>query len=237
MTNGSRAAGERAVGDERVLGTYVYCVGAAELPEALGPIGLDAAEVTTVCAGPLAAVVSAAWLATGAAGPLPTRAHLLAHDFAIAAAARQHTVLPVAFGTVFRSTADVRAMLRSGREAIQRVLAEIGARVEVSVQALCTQRNPEAARAAAEQAYDTLAGLADAARPLAPIGDRMMLHAAFLVPRARAAAFLDAARGCGDADGAPLALRVSSPRAPFHFARVTLRAVDAVDTADARAAS
>ena len=212
-----------------MTGTYVYCVGAADLPAALGPIGLDAEEVTSVHEGTLAALVSRAPPGMSATGPLPTRAHLLAHDFTIAAAARQHAVLPVAFGTVFRTTGDVRAMLGAAREAIERVLAELGDRVEVSVQALCTQRNPEAARAAAEHAYTSLSTLADAARPLAPVGDRMMLHAVFLVPRERSAAFVAAAQACGDGEGAPLALRLSSPRAPFHFARVTLRVADAVD--------
>ena len=204
--------------------TYVYCVGAAGLPDAWGHIGLDEAEVTTLREGDLAAVVSAAPPGFSDGVPLPTRAHLLAHDFAIAAASRVQTVLPVVFGTVLRTPADVSALLRAGAAEIGRVLAALGDRVEVSVQALCTQRNPEAARSAAEHAYATLAALADAARPLAPIGDRMMLHAAFLVPRDRAQAFGAAAHACGGNDGAPLALRVAAPRAPFHFARVTLRA-------------
>ena len=222
--SGAGENGADAIAPTAAGGTYVYCVGAADLPAALGPIGLDAAEVTTLCEGGLAAVVSAAPAGFGEGAPLPTRAHLLAHDFTIAAASRGQTVLPVAFGTVFRTHADVRAMLRAAGQGIARVLAELGDRVEVSVQALCTQRNPHAARSAAEHVYATLAALADAARPLAPIGDRMMLHAAFLVPRGRAEAFVAAARASGGNDGAPLALRVAALRAPFHFARVTLRA-------------
>ena len=53
---------------------------------------------------------------------------------------------------------------------------------------------------------------------------RGLLDDAVLVPRGRAEAFVAAARASGGNDGAPLALRVAAPRAPFHFARVTLRA-------------
>jgi hypothetical protein len=206
-----------------VSGVYVYCIGGAELPELVGHVGLGGALVRAVREDAITALTSEAPADVAAQGPLPTRAHLLAHDFAIAAVARHHGVLPVAFGTVLRTAGDVRALLRAVAEPATRLLAELGDRVEVGVQALCTRRNPSAARAAAEAAYETLSALADAARPLAPIGDRMMLHAAFLVPRARVGALAEAARACCAADGAPLALRVTPPRAPFHFARLALR--------------
>lgn len=115
-------------------GQYVYCV--IRSPRALdvGPIGIDAQvpEVSTVEYDGLAAVVSEVRQV-----PLDsTREYLLAHERVNEAVMRDHTVLPMSFGTVFRTRDDIVQLLRSARPAFTDVLARMADKVEFGLKVL-----------------------------------------------------------------------------------------------------
>lgn len=126
MTDAARADtgdGER--------GTYVYCIIRESLPREFGPIGIGerATRVHTVHHGELAAVVSDAPLAMQEV----TREHVLAHELVTETVLRAHTVVPLSFGTVFRSEDDVRALLRAADGALREVLEKVEGRCELGI--------------------------------------------------------------------------------------------------------
>jgi hypothetical protein len=112
----------------RGAGQYVYCIIRSAEPIAYGPIGLgsDPADVYTIARGDLAAVVSDA--------PLevldPTRDNVLAHQRVNETVMKRHTVLPMSFGTVFKTHDDVVELLRSASDAFSDVLNKMEAKLE-----------------------------------------------------------------------------------------------------------
>ena len=112
----------------RATGKYVYCIIRAGNQSMYGPIGLgaDPADVYTIARGDLAAVVSDA--------PLevldPTRDNVLAHQRVNETVMKQHTVLPMSFGTVFKTHDDVVELLRSASDAFSDVLNKMEAKLE-----------------------------------------------------------------------------------------------------------
>src|SRR5262249_41265757 len=95
----------------RPEGTYVYgVIGGLRLEDAIkSSLGTVETDVYTVDYADIAAVVSLT--------PVfifdPTREHALAHEHVLEAVMRKHTIVPMSFGTVFRTDDDVRAVLRS----------------------------------------------------------------------------------------------------------------------------
>src|SRR5262249_31038118 len=91
------------------FGKYVYCVIESSRPLCFGPIGLGTApsEVYTVAYDRLAAVVS------DAPPEILTRENVLAHERVNQAVMREHPLIPMSFGTVFRTREDVIELLRS----------------------------------------------------------------------------------------------------------------------------
>lgn len=92
-------------------------------------IGEGEREVYTVHEAGLAAVVSETPLRRYE----PTQENLLAHETVNEAVIREHTMLPMSFGTIFRSEADVAAMLRTTAPAFREALAEVRGKVELGL--------------------------------------------------------------------------------------------------------
>ena len=113
---------------QKATGKYVYCIIRAGNQSTYGPIGLGAepADVYTIARGDLAAVVSDA--------PLevldPTRDNVLAHQRVNETVMKQDTVLPMSFGTVFKTHDDVVELLRSASDAFSDVLNKMEAKLE-----------------------------------------------------------------------------------------------------------
>ncbi len=101
---------------------YVYGVIRARQPVQVGATGLDQRwPVHTVHHEDLAAVVSDVPLGSLEA----TRGNLLAHERVNAEVLREHTVIPMSFGTVFRTDDDVVELLRSGHDTFADVLDQM----------------------------------------------------------------------------------------------------------------
>jgi hypothetical protein len=101
-------------------GKYVYCVIEAQEPLRFGPIGIgaDPSDVYTVHFKNLAAVVSDAPLEVLDS----TRENVLAHERVNETVMREHTVIPMSFGTIFKTREDIVELLRSAAEAFGDVL-------------------------------------------------------------------------------------------------------------------
>src|SRR3954465_7840203 len=91
-------------------GKYVYCIIESEPTRAFGRIGIGGRqdEIYTIHHGDLAAVVSD----TPVVVYDPTRENVLAHERVNEAVMREFTVIPMSFGTVFRTEEDVVEFLK-----------------------------------------------------------------------------------------------------------------------------
>jgi hypothetical protein len=115
-------------------GRYVYCIIRATQPVKFGPIGMDEQfpEVYTINFRDMAAVVSDVPIA-----PLDsTRENVLAHERVNEIVMRDHTVIPMSFGTIFKTREDIGELLRSAYDAFADVLAKMQDKLEFGLKVL-----------------------------------------------------------------------------------------------------
>src|SRR5207247_8797232 len=105
----ARPAAEPIAGGSR--GKSVYCIIESGDPLRFGPIGIgaDPSDVYSVHYKNLAAVVSDAPLEVLDS----TRENVLAHERVNETVMREHTVLPLSFGTIFQTREQIVELLRS----------------------------------------------------------------------------------------------------------------------------
>src|SRR5438105_8977192 len=114
-------------------GKYVYCIIRNDRSREFGEIGIgSAARVYTVNYSDLAAVVSDTPIVIYD----PTRENVLAHEFVNETVMREFTVIPMSFGTAFRSEEDVGELLRSTYQAFSDVLDKMQDKIEFELQVL-----------------------------------------------------------------------------------------------------
>src|SRR5687768_6074275 len=120
-----------ASGDE---GKYVYCIIKSAEERDFGPIGIGEGgnPVYTVHHKDLAAVVSDT--------PIriydPTRENVLAHELVNETVMREYTVIPMSFGTIFRTKDDIIELLKSTYRAFDDVLEKMRDKIEFGLKVL-----------------------------------------------------------------------------------------------------
>jgi len=242
-------------------GKYVYCIIESSEPLRFGPIGIGAepSEVYSVHFKTLAAVVSDA--------PLEmldsTRENVLAHERVNEAVMREHTVIPMSFGTIFKTREDIVELLRSAAEAFGDVLNKMQNKLEFGLKVLWDrdqairevesvdedisrlkkeisgQKGPtyfarmqygrliDSALQAQSERYvadvlEQLRGVSVASRINKPIGDKMIMNAAFLISRDQETAF-DAKVKSIAARFDKLTFKYTGPWPPYNFVNIRLK--------------
>jgi hypothetical protein len=193
----------------------------------------------------------------------PTRENVLAHERVNETVMRDHTVIPMSFGTVFRTTEDTIELLRSAYGAFRDVLEKMENKVEFGVkvlwephevirdlekedenlrrlsQEISSQRGStyfarmqygrlvdsllqERSALVVEEVFEALRGVSLASRTNKPIGEKMILNAAFLVDRQREAEFDAAVKAIG-VRHPTLNIRYTGPWPPYNFVNIRLR--------------
>src|SRR5690606_26591168 len=115
-------------------GKYVYCVVKTPESREFGPIGIGEGgnRVYTVHYQDLAAVVSDT--------PIkiydPTRENVLAHELVNETVMREFTVIPMSFGTIFRTKQDIVELLKSTYHAFDDVLHKMKDKIEFGLKVL-----------------------------------------------------------------------------------------------------
>src|SRR5437762_2274292 len=114
-------------------GKYVYCIIRNDRSREFGEIGIgSASRVYTVNHKDLGAVVSDT--------PIriydPTRENVLAHEFVNETVMRDHTVIPMSFGTIFRTGDDIVELLKSTYRALEDVLQKMKDKIEFGLKVL-----------------------------------------------------------------------------------------------------
>lgn len=128
--NASKAQGAEAAPEG---GKYVYCIIRCDRAQEFGEIGIGSAQrVYTVHYRDLASVVSDTPIVIYD----PTRENVLAHEFVNETVMREFTVIPMSFGTVFRSEDDVSELLRSTYQALNDVLDKMQDKIEFGLKIL-----------------------------------------------------------------------------------------------------
>src|SRR5215813_3646440 len=114
-------------------GKYVYCIVRSDRQRDFGSIGIGGGQrVFTVAFQDLAAVVSDTPIVIYD----PTRDNVLAHEFVNETVMKEFTVIPMSFGTVFRSEDDVSELLRSTYQAFNDVLDKMRDKIEFGLKIL-----------------------------------------------------------------------------------------------------
>src|SRR5437764_13898124 len=114
-------------------GKYVYCIVRSDRQRDFGAIGIGGGQrVFTVAFNDLAAVVSDTPIVIYD----PTRENVLAHEFVNETVMKEFTVIPMSFGTVFRSEEDVTELLRSTYQAFSDVLDKMQDKIEFGLKVL-----------------------------------------------------------------------------------------------------
>src|SRR5215831_20228346 len=244
-------------------GLYVYGVIESRNPVSFGKssIGGVSEDVFTVHHGDVAAVVSKT--------PVfifdPTRENALAHEHVIETVMKANTIIPMSFGTVFRTDDDIREVLKSIHSSLKDVLKQMAGKVEFGLKVTwdrdrvveeLKRENEEIHRfqheltrkhlqstyfarmqlgrmidkALSERAadvvreiYDTLRSVCVASRDNKPIGDKMIMNAAFLIQKDREAEFDEAVNRIAQKFGDRLNFKYTGPWPPYNFVNIRLK--------------
>jgi hypothetical protein len=260
LVRGGRA-GAVDPGSATSRGKYVYCI--IEAPDALrfGAIGIgtDPSDVYTVHYKNLAAVVSDAPLEVLDS----TRENVLAHERVNETVMREHTVIPMSFGTIFKTREDIVELLRSAAEAFGDVLNKMQNKLEFGLKVLWDrdqavreveaddedisrlkkeisgQKGPtyfarmqygrlvDSALQQRSERYvadilDQLRDVSVASRVNKPIGDKMIMNAAFLISRDQENAF-DAKVKSIASRFDKLTFKYTGPWPPYNFVNIRLK--------------
>lgn len=242
-------------------GKYVYCVIYADKPLSFGPLGIgtEPADVHTVNYHDIAAVVSDTPIAVHE----PTRANVLAHERVNETVMRDHTVIPMSFGTVFKTRDDIHELLRSAYDAFKDVLVKMEDKLEFGLKVLWDRdiiikelegENEDIRRLKSEitsqkgstyfarmqygrlvdaslqarseryvhDIFDALRPVSVASRANKPIGDRMIMNAAFLVSRDKEQDFDAIVKRIG-ATHTQLTFKYTGPWPPYNFVNIRLK--------------
>jgi hypothetical protein len=115
-------------------GKYVYCIIRASQALKFGPIGIgtEPAEVHSVGFKEIAAVVSDTPIEVFDA----TRENVLAHERVNETVMRTHTVIPMSFGSVFKTHNDILELLRGAYDAFVDVLSKMEGKLEFGLKVL-----------------------------------------------------------------------------------------------------
>jgi Gas vesicle synthesis protein GvpL/GvpF len=244
-------------------GKYVYCIIDSKEPRAFGPIGIGGRgdDVYTINYEDLAAVVSNTPLIVYD----PTRENVFTHEQVNETVMREFTVLPMAFGALFRTEQDIIELMRGTYDALHDVFAKMEGKVEFGLKvnwdrdrviAEIEQRNEEIRNlkeqitsratgstyfarmqlgrlvesALSEQAdayvrevYAVLQNTAVASRANKPIGDKMIMHAAFLIERADEAEFDRKVNELAAKYEGKCSFKYTGPWPPYNFVHIRLK--------------
>ena len=244
-------------------GLYVYGVIESRAGVNFGKssIGGVSEDVSTVHYGDIAAVVSRT--------PVfifdPTRDNALAHEHVIETVMKNYTIVPMAFGTVFRTSEDIKEVLKSIYPSLKDVLRQMTGKLEFGLKVTwdrdriieelkrehdeihrfhqeLTRKHLQSTyfarmqlgrmidKALAELAanyvrdiYDGLRGVCVASRDNKPIGDKMIMNAAFLVERHRETEFDNAVNRIAKKYGQRLKFKYTGPWPPYNFVNIRLK--------------
>lgn len=115
-------------------GRYIYCIIKLNQSQSFGPLGIGERgdELYTLCFSDIAAVVSNSLIKEYSV----SRENTLAHEKAIEEVMKEHTVLPVRFGTIAEDEERVKKILEKEHDRFQDLLDKIEGKKELGLKAI-----------------------------------------------------------------------------------------------------
>jgi hypothetical protein len=261
IVHGARTTPSAEASGSTSRGKYVYCIIESNDALRFGPIGIGAepSDVYTVHYKNLAAVVSDAPLEVLDS----TRENVLAHERVNETVMREHTVIPMSFGTIFKTREDIVELLRSAAEAFGDVLNKMQNKLEFGLKVLWDrdqavrevelededisrlkkeisgQKGPtyfarmqygrliDSALQSRSERYvadilEQLREVSVASRINKPIGDKMIMNAAFLIARDQETAFDGKVKSIASRFD-KLTFKYTGPWPPYNFVNIRLK--------------
>jgi len=244
-------------------GRYVYGIVQASERVTFGKSGIGGAGelVYTVNDQDIAAVVSN----TSVYIFDPTRENALAHEHVIETVMKNYTIIPMSFGTVFRTDDDIREVLKSIYPSLKDVLHQMAGKLEFGLKVnwdrdqiiedikheeeeirqfhqeiirkhlqstylarmqlgrMIDKALAERSISYVREIYEALRGVCVASRDNQPIGDKMIMNAAFLVERDRETEFDHAVNEIARKYGRWLKFKYTGPWPPYNFVNIRLK--------------
>jgi hypothetical protein len=244
-------------------GKYVYCIIETAEPRSFGPMGIGGRgdDVYTIRHQGLAAVVSNTPLVVYD----PTRENVFAHEQVNETVMHEFTVLPMAFGALFRTEEDIIELIRGTYDALRDVLSKMEGKVEFGLKVnwdrdkvtseleetddeirhlkeqitsrttgstyfarmqlgrLIETALTDQADAYIREVYSLLRDTAVASRANKPIGDRMIMNAAFLIEREREIEFDQKVKEIASKYEGKLSFKYTGPWPPYNFVHIRLK--------------
>lgn len=254
---------ESSPADAAAEGKYVYCIIETDVPRSFGSMGIGGRgdDVYTVHHKGLAAVVSNTPIVVYD----PTRENVFAHEQVNETVMREFTVLPMAFGALFRTEDDIIELMRGTYDALRDVLAKMEGKVEFGLKVnwdrerviaeleevneeirhlkeqitsrttgstyfarmqlgrLVETALTDQADAYIREVYSSLRDTAVASRANKPIGDKMIMNAAFLIEREREAEFDQKVKEIAAKYEGKLSFKYTGPWPPYNFVHIRLK--------------
>jgi hypothetical protein len=242
-------------------GKYVYCIVRSGDPLSFGPIGIgvEPSDVHTVNYKDIAAVVSDTPIELYE----PTRQNVLAHERVNETVMHAHTVIPMSFGTVFKTRDDIHELLRSAYDAFRDVLRKMADKLEFGLKVLwdreailkeIEQENEDILKLKREislqkgstyfarmqygrlvdaalqtrserhvaEIFGELRAVSVASRANRPIGDKMIMNAAFLIRRDKIPEFDGRVQDIAS-KRENLTFKYTGPWPPYNFVNIRLK--------------
>ena len=195
----------------------------------------------------------------------PTRENALAHEHVIESVMKSHTIIPMSFGTVFRTDDDIREVLRSIYPSLKDVLEQMSGKVEFGLKVtwdrdqiveelkrqdeeihrfhleitkkhlqstyfarmqlgrMIDKALVETSSEYVREIYEALRDVCVASRDNKPIGDKMIMNAAFLIEREQRSRVRRRREPRGQAFGNRLNFRYTGPWPPYNFVNIRLK--------------
>lgn len=244
-------------------GKYVYAIIESQTPRAFGTMGIGGRgdRVYTIHHNGLAAVVSD----TPVVVYDPTRENAMTHEAVNEKVMEEFTVIPMSFGTVFRTEEDVVEFLKHTAEPLRDVLKKMQDKIEFGLKVnwdpdvvlsemekeredirrlkeeitsnhlastyfarmqlgrLVEQAMNERAEGYVREIYEFLRDDAIASRHNKPIGEKMILNAAFLVHRSKAEQLEQRVQAIAKKYENQLRFLFTGPWPPYNFVNIRLK--------------
>lgn len=244
-------------------GRYVYGIVQSKEAMNFGKIGIGGGneQVYTVGYLDIAAVVSKAPVTIFD----PTRENALAHEHVIETVMKNHTIIPMSFGTVFRTDDDIREVLKGIYASVKDVLGQMAGKLEFGLKVnwerdqiieelkdedeeirrfhreiirkqlqstyfarmqlgrMIDKSLAERSIEYVREIYEALRSCCVASRDNQPIGDKMIMNAAFLVEREREAEFDRVVNKIARKYGKRLKFKYTGPWPPYNFVNIRLK--------------
>lgn len=202
--------------DVKGSGIYVYClIWCPEEEKSFGNLGFDGEDVHTMAYRDFAPVVSSAPVRKYEAN----EGEIETHKSVVAEVMKDHSVLPVAYGMVFKKKKLLSVAMKAGHKAMKKTMKAVDNRIELGVKVILPKDATDWDGKKDQCKSDFMNNLNELAvdsKDLHLFSDRLLLNSTFLVDSNNLDGFSEAVGDLMD-EYSDLKTQYSGPWPPYNF--------------------